>query len=265
MKGNKGKRSDFIACNHKRMNDMKKIYPKEWLELHPYKRTDSVDRYYVDIANEIYDVLSFSAVTDGLGSDESIRYASLCLAAWFEDIISQTGIWQTFTSECKKRYGAYLPFYTLNEDYFPDEVNVEDVRFLLWHHIQYVRQGEKRVINPENPGIEEVAQKVYEILFDEYEEAPENEKMQNFLCHSTEGKNDFYSYREVLEWFHYRCYIANFEQYADSSESLLKNEDIKPENVNALLYATRVSLIIKGRKNLLSLTSVEWLALLGAS
>lgn len=92
MKGNKGKRSDFIACNHKRMNDMKKIYPKEWLELHPYKRTDSVDRYYVDIANEIYDVLSFSAVTDGLGSDESIRYASLCLAAWFEDIISQTGI-----------------------------------------------------------------------------------------------------------------------------------------------------------------------------
>lgn len=244
---------------------MKKIYPKEWLELHPYKRTDSVDQYYVDIANEIYDVLDFSAVTDGLGSDESIRYTSLCLAAWFEDIISQTGIWQTFTSECKKRYGAYLPFYTLNEDYFPDEVNVEDVRFLLWHHMQYVRQGEKRIINPENPGIEEVAREVYEILFDEYEDAPENEKMQNFLCHSTEGKNDFYAYREVLEWFHYRCYIniANFEQYMESAERLLKNEDIEPKKVNVMLYATRVSLIIRGRKNLLSLTSVEWLALLG--
>ena len=33
---------------------MKKIYPKEWLELHPYKQTNSVDQYYVGIANEIH-------------------------------------------------------------------------------------------------------------------------------------------------------------------------------------------------------------------
>ena len=32
---------------------MKKIYPKKWLELHPYKQTNSVDQYYVGIANEI--------------------------------------------------------------------------------------------------------------------------------------------------------------------------------------------------------------------
>lgn len=30
---------------------MKKIYPKEWLKLHPYQKVDEVDRYYTDVAN----------------------------------------------------------------------------------------------------------------------------------------------------------------------------------------------------------------------
>ena len=34
-----------------------KIYPKEWLLLHPYKQSDSTDLYYTNIANRIYDML----------------------------------------------------------------------------------------------------------------------------------------------------------------------------------------------------------------
>ena len=45
-----------------------------------------------------------------------------------------------------RRYGTYIPFYekesefiksTLNEDdpaYDPEEINIADVKFLLWHH-----------------------------------------------------------------------------------------------------------------------------------
>ena len=117
---------------------MKKIYPKKWLELHPYKQTNSVDQYYVGIANEIHKRLYSSTIADAFEEEENIRYTSLCLAAWFEDVISQTGIWQAFTAECRKRYGAYLPFYPIKGDYFPDEINLEDIRFLLWHHIHYL-------------------------------------------------------------------------------------------------------------------------------
>jgi len=243
---------------------MKKIYPKEWLELHPYKQTNSVDQYYVGIANEIHKRLYSSTIADAFEEEENIRYTSLCLAAWFEDVISQTGIWQAFTAECRKRYGAYLPFYPIKGDYFPDEINLEDIRFLLWHHIQYLCRGIS-AINPENPGIEQTAQEIYGLLAEEYETAPENERMQEFLYHSAMGEEDFFRYREILDWFHYQCYfnIENVAQYRDEAERLLDDEEITPEMAETLIYATRTSLTFKGRRNLLSLTSPEWLALIG--
>lgn len=243
---------------------MKKIYPKKWLELHPYKQTNSVDQYYVGIANEIHKRLYSSTIADAFEEEENIRYTSLCLAAWFEDVISQTGIWQAFTAECRKRYGAYLPFYPIKGDYFPDEINLEDIRFLLWHHIQYLCRGIS-AINPENPGIEQTAQEIYGLLAEEYETAPENERMQEFLYHSAMGEEDFFRYREILDWFHYQCYfnIENVAQCRDEAERLLDDEKITPEMAEPLIYATRTSLTFKGRRNLLSLTSPEWLALIG--
>ena len=243
---------------------MKKIYPKKWLELHPYKQTNSVDQYYVGIANEIHKRLYSSTIADAFEEEENIRYTSLCLAAWFEDVISQTGIWQAFTAECRKRYGAYLPFYPIKGDYFPDEINLEDIRFLLWHHIQYLCRGIS-AINPENPGIEQTAQEIYGLLAEEYETAPENERMQEFLYHSAMGEEDFFRYREILDWFHYQCYfnIENVAQCRDEAERLLDDEKITPEMAETLIYATRTSLTFKARRNLLSLTSPEWLALIG--
>ena len=243
---------------------MKKIYPKKWLELHPYKQTNSVDQYYVGIANEIHKRLYSSTIADAFEEEENIRYTSLCLAAWFEDVISQTGIWQAFTAECRKRYGAYLPFYPIKGDYFPDEINLEDIRCLLWHHIQYLCRGIS-AINPENPGIEQTAQEIYGLLAEEYETAPENERMQEFLYHSAMGEEDFFRYREILDWFHYQCYfnIENVAQCRDEAERLLDDEKITPEMAETLIYATRTSLTFKGRRNLLSLTSPEWLALIG--
>ena len=243
---------------------MKKIYPKKWLELHPYKQTNSVDQYYVGIANEIHKRLYSSTIADAFEEEENIHYTSLCLAAWFEDVISQTGIWQAFTAECRKRYGAYLPFYPIKGDYFPDEINLEDIRFLLWHHIQYLCRGIS-AINPENPGIEQTAQEIYGLLAEEYETAPENERMQEFLYHSAMGEEDFFHYREILDWFHYQCYfnIENVAQCRDEAERLLDDEKITPEMAETLIYATRTSLTFKGRRNLLSLTSPEWLALIG--
>ena len=34
-----------------------KIFPKDWLQLHPYKQSTPVDSYYTGIANRIYDIM----------------------------------------------------------------------------------------------------------------------------------------------------------------------------------------------------------------
>ncbi|WP_277231801.1 DUF3843 family protein [Phocaeicola salanitronis] len=243
---------------------MKKIYPKEWLELHPYQIVDEVDRYYTDVANQIYQVLN-TPLADGMFEEEDARYFSLCLAAWFEDVISQVGIWTTFTAACKKRYGNWLPFYPLDENYYPDEINVEDIRFLLWHHIQFSSRDEGRIINPENPGIELIANELYCILDEIYETAPENERLWLFMHPEGKGGWDsFEKYRLVLQWFHYGSYfnIENQEQYEDELEEITSDlsEDWQGKK-NLLVYNTYTALMLQGRRDLLSLTSCEWLAL----
>lgn len=93
----------------------KKIYPKEWSATHPYKRSDASDLYYTAIANKVLNVLDSNQLDDVLNR-EMVRPTALALTSWFEDIISQVGIWQAFTTECKRRYGSYLPFYDTSEE-----------------------------------------------------------------------------------------------------------------------------------------------------
>lgn len=239
-----------------------KIYPKDWLSYHPYRQTDEVDLYYTRLANRLCECLG-SAINDPSIEEIDRQFMAIHLAAWFEDVISQTGIWQAFTAKCKEMYGAYLPFYPIGEDYLPDEINVEDVRFLLWHNIQFLRE-EGKIVNPENPGIEKTALMVYGILSEEYETAPENERLQDFLWRSNIVEPTFEQYLKILEWFHYGCYfnIANMEQYFDESDSIIdERTDLSEEEQQVVINGVYKTLMLRGRRNLLSLTSPEWLGL----
>ena len=112
------------------------------------KKADETDLYYTELANEIYHALDEACYTHNFKNMDEAKQLALSIAGYFEDVISGTGIWKTFTEECKQRYGTYIPFYekesefiksTLNEDdpaYDPEEINIADVKFLLWHHYQ---------------------------------------------------------------------------------------------------------------------------------
>ena len=65
---------------------MKKIYPIEWKKMHPDNKDMSTDRYYVDLANKVLNVLKSSDIEDVFPDDEAIFDTSLRLTAWFEDI-----------------------------------------------------------------------------------------------------------------------------------------------------------------------------------
>lgn len=75
---------------------------------------------------------------------------ALTLAHYLEDVISDFGLWAAFTSKHRELYGKYLPFYTIDEEnYYCDEINPEDVRFLIWMVLQ--KSKETTFCNPENP------------------------------------------------------------------------------------------------------------------
>lgn len=236
----------------------KKIYPQEWLELHPYKQSSPVDTYYANIANDVYGSLLFLGITETLIDDQDARDISCCLAAYLEDVVSQTGIWRAFLTECRKLYGKPLPFYQEGKEYFDDEINYEDICFLMWHYLQ--QKQKKSFFNPDNEGIRLIADDVYSLFEDEYEVAPENEKMQAFLS-PEKDYSDFAEYRKLLSWFHYSAFpnVFNMEEVSEAMETMIK----KGQNIETLeyyRYSILDELMFKKNSAWLGYTSPEWLA-----
>ena len=123
--------------------DKQRIYNGDWKTLHPYSGSVPTDLYYITLANKV--LAAIRAVETSLEEsdyrkiDETEQKELACiLTAYFEDIISQTGIFQAFTRIHGKRFGKPLPFYTLDEDYTPGEINIEEVH-TLFTHTRYIR------------------------------------------------------------------------------------------------------------------------------
>ena len=134
-----------------------KIYPKDWLQLHPYKQSGPTDLYYTRIANQIHEMMEQTDLANSFEKEDVIQI-SMRMAAYFEDVISGLNIWRAFITEYKKQTSNYLPFYTVSDHYYDDEANYEDVRFLLWHYTQQYHGAKKGTfVNPDNPANEETA------------------------------------------------------------------------------------------------------------
>ena len=252
---------------------MKKvIFTQDWMAKHPYEKPDEVDQYYTELANEIYHALDEACFTHNFKNVEDAKQLALSIAAYFEDILSDTGIWKTFTTECVKRYGCHIPFYEHeakyinssltgnDEPYDADEINFADIQFLLWHHYQqssYVQEAVPCIFGT----LELAAKMVYDILDKEYETAPENERLHEFLCgYDASMEKDMIEVarRDLLAWFHYGCYFNlgnqkrlqfTLQQMANSPQGLSEQ----------MAYGIQMDMTITLRNNLLSLTSYEWL------
>ena len=92
--------------------DKQRIYNGDWKTLHPYSGSVPTDLYYITLANKV--LAAIRAVETSLEEsdyrkiDETEQKELACiLTAYFEDIISQTGIFQAFTRIHGKRCLLY--------------------------------------------------------------------------------------------------------------------------------------------------------------
>lgn len=237
--------------------------------MHPYTKTDAIDNYYCKLVNRIIEVIyDYDIMVEEIEpEDEVYEDTAKFLVGWFEDIISQTGVWQVFTSQCEKRYGSRLPFYEPGEDYYPDEINVEDVRFILWHCFQRDKIGEK-IYNPENTGILVLANEIYDIFDEEFETAPVNERLQDFFDFSYLTEDDFMEYRSKVEWFYFHsyinmgCYECYLETLSNQLDEFEKRKELDDRKIDLMIYSFRINTVLSGRTPLLFITAPEYLKLL---
>ena len=237
----------------------KKIYIKDWLEFKPYEKQTTTDNYYLKICNEVKSSIltakhSFvlNMYLDNVGMDGLACF----LTSYFEDLISETNIWNTFVKIHKRLYKKQLPFYNLDE-YYEEEINKQDICFLIWYYINSVQ--EEDLIEPYNDFIYEIAENVMEVFEEVWEYAPENKYIKNFY-EINKNELDFYFARNLIDTILFDTYLF----YPDTLLNLVEEENKiiekykNDKNIMMLLNDNRDSILHKSCTRLLGLKGKEW-------
>jgi len=242
----------------------KRIYMKEWLILKPYEISTTTDMYYLRLCNDVKNViftLKKEHILLQVHLDHEELHVLCCfLTSYFEDLISETNIWNAFIKIHTKLYNKSLPFYNLS-DYQDGEINVQDLSFLIWYFLNTVQ--EEKFISPFNKFIEEIAKKVYDVFDKEWEFAPENDYLKEF----------YQMEQNEVEFYNARCFIDTIllKTYLFYPDTLLKFqyrndeviEDVEKDDkkfINIMFNENRELTIHSSFTKLLSLNGKEWAA-----
>lgn len=166
-----------------------------WREAHLLPLLCPTDVFYVKYARKLRDRIKKADFERKLSLEDMTEIA-LTLTYYLEDVVSGFGGWRSFIMEHKRMYGRYLPFYETDEDnYYVDEVNEADVRFLIWMIFQ--KRNAEVIVNPENSYMQKLAHEVFVILDEDFERVPVNsellEAMQKPVLYQ-----DFYNLKTLM-------------------------------------------------------------------
>lgn len=239
-------------------NKNNRIFVKQWLELKPYDNQVITDIYYIKIANEIRNTISNreSIVLSKYLNEEEVNILACFLASYFEDIISETNIWNTFTNYHYKLYNKKLPFFNISE-YYENEINEPDVSFLIWYFLNTIQ--EDKFISPFNDFIQNTASKVMSILEKEYEYAPENLHLKSFY-ELVVNESDYYKVRNLINTILFKTYLFFPDTYQKLKHQEKELTDKKDLNLLMYLRENRDNFIHKTHTRLLALKGNEWAA-----
>ncbi len=242
------------------MSNREKISLSEmWLKFHPYNNMNPSDYYFLDLCKQVRKMFDkqgnqyFSEVFD----DYELTELSCMLVCYFEDVISQCGIWQAFRKLHYEKYQKYLPFYELN-GYEPEEINYDDICFLLWYYQSMKTKG-KRIYSPLNTVYIRVAMEVFNLFDIEFETAPENSKLYAFIKQLPKDP-DFYEVRYKIQWLVNSCYLFFYagETVVDELQEFIEENGI--DHVSDFSKELNDGLTFNRHLDLMALRACEWYA-----
>jgi hypothetical protein len=237
----------------------KRIYIKDWLELKPYTKQITTDSYYLKVCNDVKRVITSnkqSLILQMYLDKKNINIFSCFLTSYFEDLISETNIWNSFIRVHKRLYKKQLPFYILN-GYYEEEINLEDISFLIWYFLNTVQ--EEKFISPFNDFIVETAEKIMDVFDKAWENAPKNEYLKSFY-QIDENEKNFYVARNLIDTVLFKTYLFypdTLLKLQERESELIKNRK-DDKNIVMFLNENRDNFLLKTHTRLLSLKGNEW-------
>ncbi len=211
----------------------------EWSQTHPAKLVCGSDAYYADLANDLCDlILDFKIMVSE--PEKLARELGRVLAAYLEDIVSDTRIFSSMREVCVQRYGYRLPFYDCeHEDYLPDHINVEDIRFLIWKSVCQLGKDEGKTYSPLATGWNILAEKIFDELNSRYEDAPEAQRVYDWLRRAFR-KEDYIEIREITSWLVFRNPLSYkpglLQSFIEGMEQASLDEEFDIDTIERLTY-----------------------------
>lgn len=126
------------------------------------------DEFYLGIARKLTDEAKKKRVPF---AEALLDRVSLCLTGYYQDVISDAGLWRGFINECRRLYGFTVPFHEPGENYIDYEINRSDVRFLTWYALA-MNDESLRHIYPHDERVIALADCCFDVLESHYEDAP---------------------------------------------------------------------------------------------
>lgn len=158
------------------MKTVTALQMKDWLGGNDRSQVYPTDQWYLQFANKLYPVVKQSPLFV-----EAMEYrdAAISLSMYLHDVISQNGGWKEFSDFYYQKYGTYMPFYEITEDYVPDEINQQDIAFVLWtlkSHCAIFADDAYTLQDPYDENLLALSHQVYEMMDEVFEDAPISEE-----------------------------------------------------------------------------------------
>lgn len=170
-----------------------------------YPVETATDKYYLEVAS----VIEKKWRDSGLLEVHPVvaMLTSINMIGYFQDVVYDAGLWRTFTGFCKKAYGHYLPFEnTDDETYIPNELNGQDVRFLLWYFIAFT-SPDHHLISPDDEQLIKLSRLIYEILESKYNDAPKPDNFEYFFKIDLEENPPAEQVYDFTQWLYWRSWL----------------------------------------------------------
>ena len=236
-----------------------------WMNTRPYRVASDFDAVYLAEAHQIYYVLDAHRP---FFQEFELNYLHMVdlatmLVAYYEDFISETGIWKAFVVYNQEKFGYHLPFYTLKEDYDIDYINEEDLSFLIWHWLTITLRNEL-VFSPKSAEILSISSQVYQLLENDIEDMPATDAVLNFL--TVKDRVQFPQIRHILDWVCRGNYLFGqlgfAERIGDIVADLMEDANHLPEGAarDRLEVDHRIAARYNTRCRLGGLLPCEWAA-----
>lgn len=157
--------------------------------------------------------------------------------------MSGYGVWNAIRELSRQRYGQRVPLYpTDHDDYFTDELNIEDVKFIVWSTIGAMARDREMFYSPMSQMVEKVAEIAYDVLEQEYERAPESTRTAKTI-NDLLASDDIFKLRDLAKWLLIDCPLTRAwnveEKLLQAAASMQEKLEIDPQNA---LYTVIVNL-----------------------